>query len=487
MFKSFLLELNISAVKTNYIFSVNSGDLNTIRLDLKIKDNMLAVDLTGKIVRLAIRKPDNTVVFQSGGVTDGPGGLCEFVLSKQAALVPGRHEGEVMIYEGDEAVAVTTKFYYEVKRSVLTNEDVESSSDFPAISQAIAAGEILKDIDIHSVIEAGERVDGVQVQLDAARQKEDGTLFGTVQERLNDADVKIDSNVAQLATNTTIVNSTAKKAEGTISMTEFPLIAPEVDDTARIKRAMVALRDTPGISRLTFQQKPYTFSGDVTGDISLTDKTIDGYGALFIDKRKASSKVFGFNTCTRVTLQNFMFTSAYDYSIVSNTIKDVGQLIIFDKQNDTIKIRNIDMTNIFGTGIWIAPRTGKPCTNIEIENITSNHLRKSTLYLSSIVSGTGYTPSEIKNITVKNLISKYCGAYYDVNGVSTRASESHWTAGVDFGEALSLLENANFSNCHVSYASESGFHCEGGVACVNVQFHNCSARFNGARAGAVYG
>lgn len=198
MFKSFLLELNISAIQTNYIFSVNSNDLNTIRLDLVIKDNAVAVDLTGKIVRLAIKKPDNKVVFQSGGVTDGPGGKCEFILEKQASLVAGRHEAEVMIYEGDSTVAVTTKFYYEVKRAVLTNEDVESTSDFPAISQAIAAGEILKDIDITSVVEAGERVEGIQTQLDAARQKEDGTLFGTLPERLNDSESKIQSNTDKI-------------------------------------------------------------------------------------------------------------------------------------------------------------------------------------------------------------------------------------------------------------------------------------------------
>lgn len=210
MFKSFLLELNISAVQTNYIFAVNSNDLNTIRLDLVIKDNAALVDLTGKIIRLAIRKPDNTVVFQPGGVTDGPGGKCEFILSKQAALVPGRHEGEVMIYEGDSTVAVTTKFYYEVKKAVLSNSDVESSSDFPAISQAIAAGEILKEIDIHSVIEAGDKVAGIQTQLDEARQKDDGTLFGTVQERLNDTDEKIESNTTLLTNTSSSVNNKLK-------------------------------------------------------------------------------------------------------------------------------------------------------------------------------------------------------------------------------------------------------------------------------------
>jgi hypothetical protein len=216
MFKSFLLELNISAVKTNYIFSVNSNDLNTIRLDLVIKDNAASVDLTGKIVRLAIRKPDNTVVFQSGGVTDGPGGKCEFILGKQASLVAGRHEGEVMIYEGDSTVAVTTKFYYEVKRAVLMNQDVESSSDFPAISQAIEAGNILKDIDIASVIEAGEIAGGVQEEMNLAKQKEDGTLFGTVQERLNSNDTQIETVQGKLEESDAKIQNNTEQLAGTV-------------------------------------------------------------------------------------------------------------------------------------------------------------------------------------------------------------------------------------------------------------------------------
>ncbi|WJE46156.1 hypothetical protein QRD90_18250 [Peribacillus frigoritolerans] len=278
-----------------------------------------------------------------------------------------------------------------------------------------------------------------------------------------------------------------KEVEGVISLSEFPSIFPEIDDSARIKRAVKALKNTPGKNKLTFPHGRYVVSDSLTGDISLIDKLIDGYGALFVDKRIKNVALFRFNTCNRVTLQNLIFVSEYDYSIVSNTIKDVGALILFDKKNNSIDIKNIRMSNIFGTGIWIAPRADLPCTNINIENITSDHLRKSTLYLSSLVRGAEYAPSAIKNIRVTNLVSNYCGAYYDINGVSTRASESHWTAGVDFGEALSLLKNATFTNCHVSYASESGFHSEGGNACVNVQFHNCSSRFNGAREDAVYG
>lgn len=165
MFKPFDIVLDVSNRSMNDMFEVSSNDLNTIRLDIKVREGMNPFDLTGKIIRLAIQKPDKTVVFQSGGVTDGEEGLCEVVLSRQANVVEGRHEAELMIFEGDEAVAVTTRFFYTVKKALINDDAVKSSSDFPAINQAILAGQVLEGIDIDMVAEAGAKVQEIQDQV----------------------------------------------------------------------------------------------------------------------------------------------------------------------------------------------------------------------------------------------------------------------------------------------------------------------------------
>lgn len=357
MFKSFLLELNISAVKTNYIFSVNSNDLNTIRLDLVVKDGSDVVDLTGKIVRLAVRKPDNTVVFQSGGVTDGTGGKCEFILSNQASLVPGRHEGEVMIYEGDSTVAVTTKFYYEVKRAVLTNEDVESSSDFPAISQAIAAGEILKEIDIHSVIEAGAIAGGVQEEMNLAKQKEDGTLFGTVQERLNDNDKKLLEKVTYIDSVTTL-KSTNKFKENDVVVT-------------------LGYYDSNDGGGGTFIIKSASLTPDDGSVIALTNgKQAHLIPTGFVNYRQFGAKLDG--DIARVTTETTAIKNAHTYANAKELpVKQNNGLITL---NNTVTVQTD--TDLTGCSILIKSYS----KDKTLYNITSK---------KPVISVAGYTQSEL--------------------------------------------------------------------------------------------
>lgn len=202
MFKVFSIELDIQRQVSNYYFSVSSNDLNTIRLDFIVKSGGNPFDLTNKFVRLAIKKPDGTTVLISGGVTNDLQGKCEVILSRQANLVPGKHEAEIMIFEGSETVAVTSKFNYEVKKSVISDKDIKSSSDYPALNAAIQAGEMLQEIDIANVIEAGERVDGIQQQFNAAKKPEGDAPFASLAARLNDSDKKLKSNAAQLADTT---------------------------------------------------------------------------------------------------------------------------------------------------------------------------------------------------------------------------------------------------------------------------------------------
>lgn len=410
MFKSFFIDLNISSVQTNYIFTVNSNDLNTIRLDFRVKDKTELYDLTGKIVRLAIRKPDNTVVFQSGGVTDGPGGLCEVLLSNQASLVPGKHEAEIMIYEGEEAVAVTSTFYYNVKKAAMTNEDVESSSDFPVIATAIAAGEKLKDVDLPAIIAAGEAVVTVKNEIDVAKAG-----FGTLGAKLQDNETKLTNTNNQLTTTNQTVD---KKTMGKVTITEKGAKGDKIaDDTAAFQAACdmaklavltkgMEVRVPPGIYRLTdrvylskntkiimdkgavlFRDHTAGFfvngrSGDVftdyngNGNITIEGGVLDGNIANRNNSYNAIGLARGQNIIIRdVEIRDVRGAHAIDMNACKDVIIERCRFLGYNTDYTTIG----DNASYFREAIQISNHTeegfnlfgsfdGKPCDNVTVKD-----------------------------------------------------------------------------------------------------------------------
>ncbi|MEW5549967.1 BppU family phage baseplate upper protein [Peribacillus frigoritolerans] len=127
--------------------SVNSNDLNTLKLSITINQFNKPIDLTGATVRIAIVKPDNKTVFQDCTTTDPTTGSCEVVLNSQAFIISGVYIAEIMIYYGADKVVVTGRFSYSVTKGILDNSTVESTNDWQAITQAIDVAEgILIDL-----------------------------------------------------------------------------------------------------------------------------------------------------------------------------------------------------------------------------------------------------------------------------------------------------------------------------------------------------
>ena len=160
MQKPFSITLDVSNRLINNTFEVNNNDINTVQLLVSLKDENEPFDLTGKTIKLAVKKPDGTTVFQDGTLTDPINGLGEFILRRQAYLVPGKHEAELMISEGNSATLVTSKFNYSSTKAILNDETIESTNEFPAIQQALIAGEILKDIDVPVFFESAKTAIG---------------------------------------------------------------------------------------------------------------------------------------------------------------------------------------------------------------------------------------------------------------------------------------------------------------------------------------
>lgn len=137
MQKDFQLTVDIENKIRTPSFEVNTLDLKTVRLQITIIQGMSLVDLTGITVRMSIQKPDKNVLFQDCKVVNAKAGLVEIVLDNQAYLLPGKYNAELMCFQGAEIVAVTGSFSYSSSKGILTDEAVESKSEFTAITGKI--------------------------------------------------------------------------------------------------------------------------------------------------------------------------------------------------------------------------------------------------------------------------------------------------------------------------------------------------------------
>jgi hypothetical protein len=141
--KEFPLTLDLQRPFNNRTFIANTNDFNTIKLLVTIQKNKVAVPLYSVDLMIAIRKPDGTIVYQDGVVTDAATGKCEFTLHNQAFLVMGRHKAEVMLYASGEKVAVTEYFDYVVNGGILNDEAIESMNIVQGLAQTLHDVEIL--------------------------------------------------------------------------------------------------------------------------------------------------------------------------------------------------------------------------------------------------------------------------------------------------------------------------------------------------------
>lgn len=148
MFKRYKVELDVASGRSQYPkIQVNTNDLDTFNVNFIITHNNEPVDLTGKTARIAILKPDKKTVVQDCEITDSTNGKGEVVLGTQAYVVPGTHYAEVMVYDGDNQVAVSGRFVYDARQGILNDGAIESTNEWQSINKAIADAEgVLEDL-----------------------------------------------------------------------------------------------------------------------------------------------------------------------------------------------------------------------------------------------------------------------------------------------------------------------------------------------------
>jgi hypothetical protein len=121
---------------SNLLFNVSTNDFESVELLFTITQDAAPLDLTGKTVDLAIKKPSGLTVYQSIEITDALDGNAAAMLSLQAYVEFGVHAAEVIV-RNESQIMVTCPFYYFSREAIMDGETIESSGDWSALQEAL--------------------------------------------------------------------------------------------------------------------------------------------------------------------------------------------------------------------------------------------------------------------------------------------------------------------------------------------------------------
>lgn len=194
-----------------------------ITLEAYIYENGAALDLSSKSITIQALKADKTYIIQNTNITKENNKIIAN-LDRDFTRAPGKTEIEIVLVETGKQ-NTTFSFSLEVIGSVIRGA-VESSNTVT----------ILEELD-NKIVEAGQ----VKEETEHLIATGGAATTGDIQQ-VN----------AQLETNANKIGILFRVQK---SLDEFPIQVPEVDDTARIQRAIDACYDegsnTPSVLRLT--------------------------------------------------------------------------------------------------------------------------------------------------------------------------------------------------------------------------------------------
>ncbi|MEG3530939.1 BppU family phage baseplate upper protein [Bacillus paranthracis] len=148
------------------------NDLNSAKLLINVTHDKVVTDFsTATKVQIAFLKPDGKRVFQDVQNVNQMQGKYYVVLSTQTLIAYGNVVAQLRLTFPDNKVIETCKFVFAVDESIMSDEAMKSTNEFPVIQKAIEAGKKLEGVDINGIIAAGELAKG-------ALPKTGGTMTG---------------------------------------------------------------------------------------------------------------------------------------------------------------------------------------------------------------------------------------------------------------------------------------------------------------------
>ncbi|MGG0207757.1 BppU family phage baseplate upper protein [Bacillus mycoides] len=148
------------------------NDLNSAKLLINVTHDKVVTDFsTATKVQVAFQKPDGKRVFQDVQNVNQMQGKYYVVLSTQTLIAYGNVVAQLRLTFPNNKVIETCKFVFAVDESIMSDNAMESTNEFPVIQKAIEAGKKLEGKDIDGIIAAGAKAD-------AALPKTGGTMTG---------------------------------------------------------------------------------------------------------------------------------------------------------------------------------------------------------------------------------------------------------------------------------------------------------------------
>lgn len=144
--KEFDIILNIKEPTNQGEFEVVQGDSGSNLLRVTLINGLEQYDLTGTNVEIVFRKADGTTVQQTDtSIISRTGGRFQVILKTNTIACPGPVTAEVRILE-EEILLTSTRFNFFVRKSLINDETIESTNEFPVLTQLV--------IDTKEIIEA---------------------------------------------------------------------------------------------------------------------------------------------------------------------------------------------------------------------------------------------------------------------------------------------------------------------------------------------
>lgn len=137
------------------------NDLNSAKLLITVTHDKVVTDFSTAIkVQIAFLKPDGKRVFQDVQNVNQMQGKYYVVLSTQTLIAYGNVVAQLRLTFPDNKVIETCKFVFAVDESIMSDEAMKSTNEFPVIQKAIEAGKKLEGVDINGIIAAGVKAEG---------------------------------------------------------------------------------------------------------------------------------------------------------------------------------------------------------------------------------------------------------------------------------------------------------------------------------------
>lgn len=137
------------------------NDLNSAKLLINVTHDKVVTDFSSATsVQIAFLKPDCKRVFQDVQNVNQMQGKYYVVLSTQTLIAYGNVIAQLRFTFPNNKVIETCKFAFTVDESIMSDEAMRSTNEFPVIQKAIEAGKKFEGIDIDGIIAAGELAKG---------------------------------------------------------------------------------------------------------------------------------------------------------------------------------------------------------------------------------------------------------------------------------------------------------------------------------------